>query len=95
MKKNCGTCQHRANGTDSHMVCELRPYVLRVSRTDKCESWEGTYSPVEIPQSYLKEFAQLLMIGTQQTEAFEMGNLNSKKEHQALKFAKKLIKHYA
>jgi hypothetical protein len=95
MKKNCGTCQHRANGTDSHMVCELRPYVLRVSKSDKCDSWEGTYVPVEIPQSYLKEFAQLIMIGTEQANEDAKHTFLSKKEEQALKFAEKLVKHYA
>jgi hypothetical protein len=95
MKKNCGTCQHRANGTDSHMVCELRPYVLRVSRTDKCDSWEGTFVPVEIPQSYLKEFCQLLMIGEQNIEHFDEEVLMKPKELKALKFARKLVKHYA
>lgn len=95
MKKNCGTCKHRANGTDTHMVCELKPYVLRVSRTDKCDSWEGNYSPVEIPQAYLKEFAQLIMIGTQQANEDAQYTLLSKKEEQALKFAEKLVKRYA
>ena len=91
----CESCQHRIQGTDTHMVCELRPYVLRVSRTDKCDSWEGNYFPVEIPQSCLKEFAQLIMIGTEQANEDAQHTMLSKKEEQALKFAEKLIKYYA
>ena len=95
MKKNCGTCKHRVNGTDTHMVCSLRDYVLRVSRTDKCESWQCDYYPVEIPQKFLREFAQLIMIGTEQANEDANHTFLSKKEEQALKFAKKLVKYYA
>ena len=40
MKKCCGNCKHRINGTDTHMVCGIRTYVLRVSRTDYCSKWK-------------------------------------------------------
>ena len=34
--KYCETCQHRTQGTDTHMVCGIRSYVCRVSKTDSC-----------------------------------------------------------
>lgn len=95
MKKNCGTCVHRINGKDTHMVCSLRPYVCRVSRIDKCESWQGSCFPVEIPQKFLREFAQLIMIGTEQAKEDAQHTFLSKKEEQALKFAEKLVNYYA
>jgi len=95
MKKNCGSCNYRVPGTDSHMVCKLRDYVLRVSKTDKCTSWKGDYYPVEIPQEYLKEFAQLLMVGSQEFCILEQKYGLTTKEKQALKFAEKLVKYYA
>jgi hypothetical protein len=36
MKKNCGTCVHRINGTDTHMVCGIRDYICRVNSNDSC-----------------------------------------------------------
>jgi hypothetical protein len=94
MKKNCGSCEHRKDGTDSHKVCELRPYVLRVSKTDKCNSWKGDYTPVEIPQAYLKEFSRLIMVGTQ-SFMYQSVDGWTKKELRAYKFAKKLVHLYA
>jgi hypothetical protein len=41
MKKNCGTCNHRIRGTDSHMVCKIRNYVCRVAKTDTCSKHKG------------------------------------------------------
>ena len=42
MKKNCGTCKHRVNGTDTHMVCSLRDYVLRVNSNDACSKYKSS-----------------------------------------------------
>jgi hypothetical protein len=95
MKKNCGSCNYRVPGTDTHMVCSLRDYVLRVSKTDKCTSWKGDYFPVEIPQKFLREFSQLIMIGIEQANEDAQHTLLSKKEEQELKFAEKLVKYYA
>ncbi len=90
MKKNCGTCQH------SHMICGLRDYVLRVSRTDKCKDFKSLIDEeIIIPKKFITEFAQLIMIGTEQANEDAIHTFLSKKEEQALKFAEKLVKHYA
>ena len=38
----CETCKHRVNGTDSHMVCGIRDYVCRVSKTDSCSKHKSS-----------------------------------------------------
>lgn len=96
MKKNYETCKHRINGTDSHMVCGIRDYVCRVSVNDKCKSFKPLVEEeIIIPKKFITEFAQLIMIGTEQANEDALHTFLSKKEEQALKFAERLIKHYA
>jgi hypothetical protein len=96
MKKYCGNCKHRIEGTDSHMVCGIRDYVCRVSVSDKCKNFKSLVEEeIIIPKKFITEFAQLIMIGTEQANEDAQHTWLSKKEEQALKFAEKLIKHYA
>ena len=53
------------------------------------------YPTIEIPQKFLREFSQLIMIGTEQANEDAKHTFLSKKEEQALKFAEKLVKLYA
>jgi hypothetical protein len=41
MKKNCGNCKHRTQGTDTHMVCGMRSYLCRVSKNDVCSKYKS------------------------------------------------------
>jgi hypothetical protein len=52
-----------------------------------------TEKPIIIPKSYLKEFSQLIVIGTQ--VAYQNSQYSYLSQKQALTFAEKLVKLYA
>lgn len=58
------------------------------------KEYKPIITDIVISQRFIKEFARLIMIGTQEADEYNKQNW-TRKEKQAFEFAKKLIKIYA